>query len=594
MEDFNEMYEAWVEILKKWGQEKLIELFLNAEDDEKDHLAEQVIELDSNFPGGLYEYWERAKVLLHNSKIGKNPFEGYVPTVPTGIKVVLDSDEFHEQEAIGVDQLKDTCFVLVAGGLGERLGYSSIKVGLPLTLLDKDLCYLKYYWDYIQAFEARAKKDMDEEQIKNFHIPLAIMTSGDTHERTVSLLDACKNFGMKKDQITIVKQELVPALLDNNATFSLTKDWLEIETKPHGHGDVHTLLHQHGVIQKWVQQKKKWVVFFQDTNALVFKAIPSALGVSTQRDFDVNTIWVPRKPGDAMGGIATLTNIEENIKITINVEYNQLEPLLKETWNRDGDVPDKSGYSHFPGNTNILIFKIATYLPALNQTKGIIPEFVNPKYKDSERDVFKSATRLECMMQDFPKLLPNSARVGFSWYDRWFSFSAVKNNIVDGAVKHRQGLAPETASSGEFDLFDANAKVLSMWGVLIEQTGDEDIRDFQGIKIKEGAKIYIYPSFGVTLRELQSKFTGTSKISKRSTLILKGERTEIKDLTLDSTLVTSEDGELVEGEYLERKYVEFKNIDPRVDDVEGMPEVIKIRGYKAVINDEIPGLSLLL
>ena len=65
--------------------------------------------------------------------------------MPTGIKVVIDSEEFHEQEAIGVDQLKDTCFVLVAGGLGERLGYSSIKVGLPLNLLEKDLCYLKYY-----------------------------------------------------------------------------------------------------------------------------------------------------------------------------------------------------------------------------------------------------------------------------------------------------------------------------------------------------------------------------------------------------------------------------------------------------------------
>lgn len=114
--------------------------------------------------------------------------------------------------------------MLVAGGLGERLGYSSIKVGLPLTLLDKDLCYLKYYCEYIQAFEARAVRDMDEQQAKTFMIPLAIMTSGDTHERTVSLLEANNNFGMKKDQIVIVKQELVPALLDNNATFSLEKD----------------------------------------------------------------------------------------------------------------------------------------------------------------------------------------------------------------------------------------------------------------------------------------------------------------------------------------------------------------------------------
>mmetsp|Transcript_33534 Transcript_33534/g.38513 ORF Transcript_33534/g.38513 Transcript_33534/m.38513 type:complete len:135 (+) Transcript_33534:412-816(+) len=133
-------------------------------------------------------------------------------------------------------------------------------------------------------------KSMDEEQKKDFYIPLAIMTSGDTHEKTVSLLETNNNFGMKKDQIVIVKQEKVPALLDNDATFSLVPGKLEIETKPHGHGDVHTLLHQHNVIQKWAQLNKKWVVFFQDTNALVFKAIPSALGISTQRDFDVNSI----------------------------------------------------------------------------------------------------------------------------------------------------------------------------------------------------------------------------------------------------------------------------------------------------------------
>lgn len=111
------------------------------------------------------------------------------------------------------------------------------------------------------------------------------MTSGDTHEKTIILLEHNHNYGLKKEQITIVKQEKVPALIDNNATFSVNEKTLEIETKPHGHGDVHTLLHQNGVIQKWQQMNKKWVIFFQDTNALVFKAIPSALGVSTERDF---------------------------------------------------------------------------------------------------------------------------------------------------------------------------------------------------------------------------------------------------------------------------------------------------------------------
>jgi UDP-sugar pyrophosphorylase len=46
-------------------------------------------------------------------------------------------------------------------------------------------------------------------------------------------------------------------------------------------------------------------------------------------------------------------------------------------------------------------------------TGGTIGEFVNPKYKDATKTAFKSSTRLECMMQDYPKALPADAKVGF-------------------------------------------------------------------------------------------------------------------------------------------------------------------------------------
>lgn len=36
------------------------------------------------------------------------------------------------------------------------------------------------------------------------------------------------------------------------------------------------------------------------------------------------------------------------------------------------------------------------------------------RYKDASKTSFKSSTRLECMMQDYPKTLPPSARVGFT------------------------------------------------------------------------------------------------------------------------------------------------------------------------------------
>ena len=62
--------------------------------------------------------------------------------------------------------------------------------------------------------------------------------------------------------------------------------------------------------------------------------------------------------------------------------------------------------------------------------QGVVTEFVNPKYADASRMKFKKPTRLECMMQDFPKLLQKEmgaqANIGFTMFDRWFTFSPAK------------------------------------------------------------------------------------------------------------------------------------------------------------------------
>lgn len=38
--------------------------------------------------------------------------------------------------------------------------------------------------------------------------------------------------------------------------------------------------------------------------------------------------------------------------MVINVEYNQLDPLLRASGYPDGDVNNETGYSPFPGNIN--------------------------------------------------------------------------------------------------------------------------------------------------------------------------------------------------------------------------------------------------
>ena len=38
--------------------------------------------------------------------------------------------------------------------------------------------------------------------------------------------------------------------------------------------------------------------------------------------------------------------------MVINVEYNQLDPLLRATGHPDGDANSETGYSPYPGNIN--------------------------------------------------------------------------------------------------------------------------------------------------------------------------------------------------------------------------------------------------
>ena len=71
-------------------------------------------------------------------------------------------------------------------------------------------------------------------------------------------------------------------------------------------------------------------------------------GVSVKYGYDMNSLAVPRKAKEAIGGIAALKKPGGGA-LTINVEYNLLDPLLRASGWADGDVNDDTGYSPYPG-----------------------------------------------------------------------------------------------------------------------------------------------------------------------------------------------------------------------------------------------------
>ena len=534
-----------LDLLHELNQDHIIAKYNSVTPEEKQNFIIQFNELDKVCRGGIKDYLQRAKILLEASKNKVNNFSDTTIEIPDDIPhIEIGTDEFFKLDQLGFNQLKDTVFVLVAGGLGERLGYTGIKIGLQNDLITLRT-YIEVYTDFIKAYEDRVRKKEKEKIDKDWYIPFCIMTSGDTHDETISLLKTHNDYGMRPGQISIVKQNKIPAILDNDCHLALEHDKFIIETKPHGHGDIHYLLYTSGKAKQWIKEGKKYMVQFMDTNVLAFNCVPASIGASVKYSYDVNSIVVPRRPKDAIGAICRI-NRADGTSVVQNVEYNLVDPLLKEKFNGKGDIANESGFCDFPGNLNVLVFKLEPYLKILEETQGLVPEFVNPKYADETRTKFKSPTRLECLMQDVPKLIKNGETVGYTYFDRWFCFSACKNNLKDAIEKLKKNETGESAFTVERDIFKTNERILSeICGKLeVVNTEPENELNIGGCTVKFGPKIIIYPSYAPTISELKEKLQKMKKgirMTNNSTLILKNDINIEEGIDLDGYLVVDKD-----------------------------------------------------
>ena len=139
-----------------------------------------------------------------------------------------------------------------------------------------------------------------------------------------------------------MKQNGVPALKNTKCEIAVKEDGHMI-FKPHGHGDIHLLIHQYDLVPKWQSMGIKYVIFFQDTNGLSLHGFAPLLGVSEKYGFDFNSMAIVRKPGEKVGGICRLVR-KDGQSLTCNVEYNQLEGVLLASTGK-GDVANQNGNS---------------------------------------------------------------------------------------------------------------------------------------------------------------------------------------------------------------------------------------------------------
>ena len=135
-------------------------------------------------------------------------------------------------------------------------------------------------------------------------------------------------------------------------------------------------------------------------------------------------------------------------------------------------------------------------------------------------------------MQDYAKLLGSDHNVGFTTFDRWIGYTPCKNNPEAGAALASKSMPAMTATSSEMEYYAANAKVLELAGMTVEQGVPQHLNK---VSTPCGPRVVLGPSFMPSTTAAIAKITG-GKISGRSTLIVDGDVT-IENLDLDGTLL---------------------------------------------------------
>merc|ERR1711865_950917 len=80
------------------------------DDQLKVEAVKQLMMCNSAYPGGLDQYAQNARSLLAQSAAGANPLDGYVPCIPAGEVLTAHTQEWHDAEALGLQNIGSCAF----------------------------------------------------------------------------------------------------------------------------------------------------------------------------------------------------------------------------------------------------------------------------------------------------------------------------------------------------------------------------------------------------------------------------------------------------------------------------------------------------
>ena len=289
-------------LLEPAGQQHLLAFWDALDEPGQRRLAEQVSQLDLDLVARLYQGHEEGPD-WHQLAARAEP--------PRSVRLDGSGSAFSPAKARrrGIEAIEagKLAVVLVAGGLGSRLGFEHPKGMFPLGPVSNRTIF-QILIELLQAVRARHQVD----------IPLYVMTSPATHNETVAFLDEHQRLGLPAKDLRIFCQGVMP-VVDDQAGKILLAEKDSLALGPDGHGGMLAALAKSGCLADAQARGIEQIFYGQIDNPLIQLCDPLLVGFHLLSKSELTTQVVAKvDPLERVGNVVTL---DGQLRI---IEYSDL------------------------------------------------------------------------------------------------------------------------------------------------------------------------------------------------------------------------------------------------------------------------------
>ena len=300
------------DILKKYGQEHLLNHYDSLDEKKKQKLLEQIGNIDFELVNNLYNSTKEQKTNSHDE----------ITPIDYLDKFKLN-DQYKYYEAIGKKAIKEgkLAAVTMAGGQGKRLGHSGPKGTYDIGLDS-----------HKSLFELLSDNLKEEGKKYGVIIPWFVMTSRENNKDTVEFFEKHKYFGYQKNKnIFFFEQGELP-MMDTEGKILIGEDGL-VKLAADGHGGIYESLVKTNMTKKMRELGIEWVFIGGVDNCLVKMVDPVLMGIAIDKKVTVACKSVVKANPHEKVGVFCRRNGKPNV-----IEYSEITDEMAEATDENGEL----------------------------------------------------------------------------------------------------------------------------------------------------------------------------------------------------------------------------------------------------------------